>query len=86
VTSCGIRFEIPEACEVDLYLIGGAGQIIKVFSENEHLDAGIHAVSFNWRDENGRKYPDGVYCWLLRAGDSEWFRCFKYDDLEDYLP
>jgi len=80
-----IYFAIPEASVIGLYLIGSAGEVIEVIYEG-YLSAGIHSFEFDWRDENGDKYPDGIYCFFLRADEFKRMDCFEYDDPEDYLP
>ena len=80
-----IRFAIPEAAHVVLYITGSAGNIIKILDFGA-LGAGYHSYPWDWRDDNGEKYPDGVYCLYLIAGDFNYRRCVDYDDPEDYLP
>lgn len=79
-------FGLPDACPVGLYLLGSAGQVVRVFYDGEQLAAGTHYVNFDERDDNGDKLQDGVYCFLLRACGYAAMACFEYDDREDNLP
>ena len=81
-----LRFGLPFECNVYLFLIGSAGEVVKVFYDGDLMAAGGYQVDFDWRDDNGHKLPDGVYCLLLLAGDYRKMTCFEYDDPEDYLP
>jgi len=79
------RVSLPRACVIGLYLLGSAGEVIEVVYEG-YLPAGVHYFEFDWRDENGHKYPDGVYCSLLLGDGFKCMKCVEYDDPEDYLP
>ena len=81
-----IGFAIPYVSTVSFCLLGSAGEVIVMFYDNEILAAGSYTVDFDWRDANGNKYPDGLYCLLLRACGQISMGCFEYDDPEDNLP
>ncbi|MCP4584108.1 MAG: hypothetical protein GY839_21045 [candidate division Zixibacteria bacterium] len=78
-----IGFDLSYVCEVDCYLLGSAGEVIEVFYENELLNPGDYTIDFDWRDDNGNIYPDGVYCFFVRACDDIVMNCFDYDEPED---
>jgi len=80
-----LRVSLPHDCMIGLYLLGSAGEVIEVVYEG-HVHAGVHYFEFDWRDVNGHKYPDGIYCSLLLGDGFKCMKCVEYDDPEDYLP
>lgn len=79
------KYGLPYACHVYFYLTGSAGNIAKVFV-NEDQAAGYHEIIWNWRDDDGNKFPEGLYCITIIAGELSEIRCFEHHDLEDNLP
>ena len=73
-----IRFGLPETGIVCLYLLGSAGQVVKVYYDCELMAAGAYQADFDGRDDNGHKLPDGVYCFLLIFRDYRKMTCFEY--------
>ena len=79
------QFALPSASNVVCYLIGSAGNIIQVFYLGPTA-AGYHYVNWNWRDSDGNKYPEGLYCFILITSYGEYRHCFEHHDPEEYLP
>jgi hypothetical protein len=62
-----IGFESPAPGRVTLTVYSSAGTMVRVLLD-EDLAAGTHAVSWDGRDELGRRLPQGVYFCGLRLG------------------
>ncbi len=64
-----IRFSLMETAPARLEVIGVNGRRIRVLAD-EVLSAGDHEVTWDGRDESGRRAPNGVYFYrLMSAGD-----------------
>lgn len=61
------RFVIPQPGEVELSLFTPGGQKTRTIFEG-HLGDGIHSVTWENRDDHGRRLPEGAYLLELRAG------------------
>jgi len=64
-----ISFSIPQRSEVSLRVYNIAGQCVKTLLSNE-MDRGVHNVSWNGRNESGKRVASGVYFYRLEAGDN----------------
>lgn len=80
-----IAYCLPVDSHVEIIFMGGAGNIIDVLV-NENQAAGNHSIDWNWRDDDGIKYPNGVYCFLINAGNWTEMSCVYYEDDEGNLP
>jgi len=58
-----IRFELPEAQQVELFIYNILGQKVQTLINGEHLPAGYHTRIFE-----GRSLASGLYIYRLRAG------------------
>jgi len=65
-----IRFGLPEAGPVTLRILDVNGRLVRTLAEGRHFAAGVHAVSWNGRDEAGRPASSGIYLYTLEAGGS----------------
>jgi hypothetical protein len=55
-----IRFSCPSRSRVSVTVYGRTGRVVKVLLDRE-MDAGIHALGWSGRDENGQSVSSGVY-------------------------
>jgi len=62
-----IRFQLPEARDVQLTIYNLKGQKIRTLV-NAMKETGFHSVSWNGKDNVGNLVASGVYIYLLRAG------------------
>ena len=67
--STTLYFQLTETGEASLVIYSLAGQVVKTLIPNRTLTAGIHEVSWEGRDEQGRPVAAGVYFYRLTAGD-----------------
>jgi hypothetical protein len=65
-----LRAELPRAGRVEVAVYDAAGQRVRTLVEG-WLPAGVHALSWDGRDEGGREVGSGVYLARLRAGGAE---------------
>ncbi len=63
-----IRFQLPEKSGVSLKIFNSAGQLVRTLASGEFV-AGSHEMTWNGRDDAGRKVASGVYVYRLRSGD-----------------
>ncbi|MCB9259212.1 MAG: T9SS type A sorting domain-containing protein [Ignavibacteriales bacterium] len=62
--STTIKFNLPEATEVQIEIYNSIGQIVEVLTKG-HLESGIH--QFNWNADN---MTSGVYFYKIKAGSN----------------
>ncbi len=67
--STTVRFELPTAGRVRLAVYDVSGARVTALL-NEHLEAGVHEVSWHGRDDAGREMPSGVYHYRLQQGEA----------------
>jgi hypothetical protein len=60
-------FHLPESSPVRLLVYDVTGRLVRVVTART-LPAGAHSVSWDLRDQSGRKVPRGVYQYALAAG------------------
>lgn len=63
-----IRFTLPERGAATLEVIGVNGRRVRTLTDGV-LQAGAHEVTWDGRDESGRRAPNGVYFYRLQSGD-----------------
>ncbi len=68
-SSTTLYFQLTETGEASPVIYSLAGQVVKTLIPNRTLTAGIHEVSWEGRDEQGRPVAAGVYFYRLTAGD-----------------
>jgi len=62
-----IRFQLPEAGNVELKIFNTLGQEIITLASGSY-EAGVHTVTWNARDRYGNQVPSGLYIYRLTAG------------------
>jgi hypothetical protein len=62
-----IRFELEHAADVRLQIFDGAGRLVRSWSWFQ-MEAGLHAVPWDARDEHGNAVASGVYHLRLLTG------------------
>jgi PA domain/FlgD Ig-like domain len=65
-----LRFQLPQMRRVDLTIFDVAGRRIARLA-NSTMSAGAHAVSWDRRDDAGRRVGAGIYLARLRSGSVE---------------
>ncbi|MCF7920321.1 MAG: T9SS type A sorting domain-containing protein [Candidatus Cloacimonetes bacterium] len=63
-----IRFRLPEAADVSLYIYNIKGQLVKKLVEQQ-LPAGTHSMIWNGKDENTVAAATGIYFFQLKTGN-----------------
>jgi hypothetical protein len=63
-----IRYQIPEEGHVTLKIFNTLGQEVRHLVDG-HQMAGVHIVSWDGQDDQGREVTSGIYFCQLRAGD-----------------
>ncbi len=63
-----IRFDLPEAVEVQLVIFDLAGREVRRLVDKS-MAVGYHHVLWDGKDNNGKHAPSGVYLYQLTAGD-----------------
>ncbi len=63
-----IAFRLPTPAQVDLAIYDPAGRRVRGIDANLERPAGSHSVSWDCRDDAGRRLRSGVYFARLRAG------------------
>jgi hypothetical protein len=66
--STAIQFSLPRASDVEIRVFNIYGQLVK-FLLKSRLEAGVHTVNWNGRDEHGRQISSGTFIVEMRAGD-----------------
>jgi hypothetical protein len=65
-----ISYQLATRGQVSLKIYDAAGRLISPLAEGT-MDAGYYSVSWDGRDQGGRKVPAGVYFVRLNSGDYE---------------
>ncbi len=65
--STTIRYQLPEAAEVELNVYDASGRKVVTLARGYQI-AGTHSVQWNGRDRFGRLVASGVYLYELKAG------------------
>lgn len=66
--STRIEFALPQAADVNLTVYNILGEKVKTLV-NEHMNAGIHFVTFDGNDDNNNSVASGIYFYRIKAGD-----------------
>ncbi len=59
------RLSLPEAAVVSLRIHGVDGRLVRTLLRDESLDAGLHPIGWDGRDDSGRRVASGVYQYVL---------------------
>ncbi|NNF06777.1 MAG: T9SS type A sorting domain-containing protein, partial [Candidatus Eisenbacteria bacterium] len=70
VSATSIRFGLPEQDRVSLAIYSITGQRVRVLAQNESFGDGFHEVTWDGRDEAGRRVAAGVYTYRLQTSRS----------------
>lgn len=62
-----IRFQLPEASEVELVVFDLLGREIRTLLQTTY-QAGFHVVRWDGRDDYGNPLPSGIYLYRIKAG------------------
>ena len=69
VSPTTIRYEAPTDAVITVQIIDSAGRLVRVLLEQREA-GGRQSISWNGRDEDGRRVPVGVYiCQLIVSGN-----------------
>jgi flagellar hook capping protein FlgD len=66
--STDISFALPRESDVILMVYNLLGEKVRTLV-NERLRAGVHHVTFDSRDDNGRQVASGIYFYKIKADD-----------------
>ena len=72
-----ILFRLKEAGTTYLAIYNLRGQMVRQLA-NGHLDSGVHSVTWDGKDANGKMVPSGVYLYLLRVNGFETIRKMEF--------
>jgi hypothetical protein len=67
---CVIRFDLPEACRVELRVFDVSGAAVRTIVDG-WKEPGIHRVTWDGAGNDGRELPSGVYFYTLKADKFE---------------
>ncbi len=63
-----ISFQIPKSCHVEIKIFNTVGQEIRTLID-EKIDAGYHQISWDGKDNSGKKVGTGIYIYQLKADE-----------------
>ena len=72
VPATDIRFKIPEArgaCLVSLTIYDVSGRRVATLLDSE-VGPGEHTITWDARDDRGRRLPPGIFIYVLDAGET----------------
>ena len=72
-----ISFNLPYASPYKVYVLGSAGNIVRSYKGMG--DPGLNVVTWDGKDNDGRRVDKGVYAISLRAGKFKAITWFKID-------
>ena len=61
-----IRFSIPHQCQVNVSIRSVTGALVRTFLNSSLLPA-YYSLSWDGRDDQGRRVGQGVYFWRLET-------------------
>lgn len=59
-----IRYQLPRDADINIKVYNLSGQLVRVLVEGR-MDSGIHQVTWDGRDERGKKVSAGVYLYRM---------------------
>jgi len=68
VNSVYISYSIPGSDHVTLHIYDVSGSMVMTLTDSYQTD-GLHCVTWNLRDDTGRRIPNGIYYAHLKSGD-----------------
>jgi FlgD Ig-like domain len=60
-----INFEIESSSEVTINVYDDKGNLIKILIDNKNQEAGKHTITWDGKNNEGRKMPSGIYIYRL---------------------
>jgi hypothetical protein len=66
--STTLRYYLPEAANIRMVVYDLAGRQLRVLDTGTHLEAGWHQLSWDGRDNTGRRLASGIYLVRLDIG------------------
>jgi hypothetical protein len=64
-----IRYELPAASRVSLWIYDAAGRVVRPLEESVLREAGRHEVTWDGRNHLGDPVASGIYFYRIEAGD-----------------
>lgn len=65
--STTIRFELPAREQVHMVIYNSSGQLVRTLVQRE-INAGVHEIIWDARNEAGEMVPSGMYYYQMKAG------------------
>jgi hypothetical protein len=65
-----IRFSIPHRAQASVTIRSATGSLVRVLSSPQSLAPGTYSLSWDGRDDAGRRVAPGVYFWRLETDDA----------------
>ncbi len=72
-----IKFTLPEALHYHLCILGSAGNVVRCYEGMGCV--GLNVITWDGKDNEGKKVEDGIYAISLKAGDLKTVTWFKID-------
>ncbi|HTW92855.1 MAG TPA: FlgD immunoglobulin-like domain containing protein [bacterium] len=65
-----IQFNIPHVAQASVTIRSATGALVRVLTSPQPLVPGTYSVTWNGRDDSGRRVAKGVYFWRLETGST----------------
>jgi endonuclease I len=65
-----IGFELPQRERVNLRVYDVSGRLVRTLESEAMLEAGVHSLEWNGRDDSGAPVEAGLYFYAMRAGSA----------------
>ena len=62
-----IRFSIPHVAQTSVNIRSASGALVRVLSGPQSLAPGAYSLTWDGRDNTGRRVARGVYFWRLES-------------------